>query len=365
MKAQAPAASYSSVAVASSAVGSVSFSGAYGSSDGAARWSDFAGQAVAIDRYGRNYGLSLGLEGVSNDANPISIRRRFAQADQVTAADRIDSRYGLLPAVSFDEGSSRTPARFAFRLSPTTVVHGSANDLVENDGLTSGSLFRNLGLATIGSSLEISNEGWRYGISSAHTNENGARSTVRTVRVTEPNGFSLAFSQGREEDSALGLTGSGEFAIGGSQSRFASLGWNGNVLGFGLSAEGIAGRTRVTGAGPRIDFDEIDSTGFRINAEHALFGGLANFGLTSPLRVDRAMVRYTGLDGFDANTLDVADRTREIDMAAQARELDFEFGWARDLGTGRLEFGAVYAQDAGNRSGASSYGGWVSFGTRF
>ena len=136
-------------------------------------------------------------------------------------------------------------------------------------------------------------------------------------------------------------------------------------MGFGLSAEAIAGRTRVKGTGPRIDFDDIQSTGYRFNAQRDLFGGLAKFGVTSPLRVDRALVRYTGLDGFDSTTLDVAARTREIDLAAQAREVDFELGWSRNLDTGRLSLGAVYAQDAGNRAGASSYGGWIHFGTSF
>lgn len=348
MQAQAPTASYSSVAVAANAVNSMNFSGAYGSSDGASRWSDFAGQAVAIDRYGRNYGFNLGLEGVSSDANPVSIRSRFAQ-----------------PGQSFVQNSNHAPAEFAMRLSPSTVVRGTVNTLVDSDGLTSGSLMRNLGLATVGSSVEVSSSGWRYGFSSAYINENGERSDVRTVRVTEPNGFSLALSEGREEGSALGLTGHGEFAIGGSVSRFASLGWTGNLLGFGISAEAMAGRTKVQGTGSRIEFDTIQSTGFRFNAERDMLGGLMNFGITSPLRVDSAVVRYTGLDGFDALTRDVADQTREINLGAQARELDFELGWTRDLATGHLTFGAVYAHDAGNRAGASSVGGWVSFGTRF
>lgn len=365
MKAQAPKASYSSVAVASSAVTSINFSSAFGSGDGALRWSEFAGQAVAIDKYGRNFGMTLGLQGVSNDANPLSLRSRIGHVTPVSAEQRMDARYGLVPSVTFNEEGTRKPAQFAFRLSQNTVVRGTANGLVENNGLTSGSLLRNLGLATVGSSLEVISSDWHYGVSSAYTTENGQRSSVQTVRVTEPRGFTVSVSQGREEGSALGLSGAGEFAIGGSVSRFVSLGWTGDLLGFGFSAEAITGRTRVEGSGPRIDFDEIESTGYRLNAQHNLFGGLANFGVTSPLRVDRALVRYTGLDGFDAATLNVANRTREIDLAAQAREVDFEFGWARDLDAGRFSLGAVYAQDAGNRAGASSYGGWVSFGTSF
>ena len=365
MKAQAPKASYSSVAVASSAVTSINFSSAYGSGDGALRWSEFAGQAVAIDKYGRNFGFSLGLQGVSNDANPLSLRSQIGQVTSVSAEQRMDVRYGLTPSVSYTENAAHKPAQFAFRLSQDAIVRGTSNGLVENNGLTSGSLFRNLGLATVASSLEVVRNEWRYAFASANINESGARSRVQSVRVTDPNGFTLALSQGREDGSALGLTGNGEFKIGGSVSRFASLGWAGDVMGFGLSAEAIAGRTRVKGTGPRIDFDDIQSTGYRFNAQRDLFGGLAKFGVTSPLRVDRALVRYTGLDGFDSTTLDVAARTREIDLAAQAREVDFELGWSRNLDTGRLSLGAVYAQDAGNRAGASSYGGWIHFGTSF
>ena len=365
MKAQAPAASYSSVAVAATAVNSLSFSGAYGSSDSAGRWSDFAGQAVVVDRYGRNYGMNLGLDGVSSDANPLSIRSQIGQRAMVSAADIIGRDTNSTPGITYDENSSRAPAQFALRLSQNTVVRGTANNLVENKGLASGSLYRNLGLATIGSSLEFTRNGWGYGFSQAYANESGERSTVRTMRVTEPNGFSLSYSQAHESGSALGLTGRGEFAIGGSSSQFASLGWSGHIFGLGLATEAIAGRTRVLGTGSRIEFDEIESTGFRATATRDLLGGLASFGVTSPLRVDNAIVRYTGLDGYDPSIRDVANRTREINLGAQARELDLELGWSRDFHTGRLTFGAVYARDAGNRTGASSLGGWVNFGSRF
>ena len=127
----------------------------------------------------------------------------------------------------------------------------------------------------------------------------------------------------------------------------------------------MAGRTKVQGTGSRIEFDTIQTTGFRFNAARDMLGGLMNFGITSPLRVDSAVVRYTGLDGFDALTRDVADQTREINLGAQARELDFELGWTRDLATGHLTFGAVYAHDAGNRAGASSVGAWLGVGRRF
>lgn len=46
---------YASYVAAANAAQGLTFSGAFGSADGAKRWADFAGQVTAIDRYGRDF----------------------------------------------------------------------------------------------------------------------------------------------------------------------------------------------------------------------------------------------------------------------------------------------------------------------
>jgi hypothetical protein len=369
MKAKIPTVVTSSAKAAETAVASLEFSGAFGSGQGAGKWSEFAGRAVAIDAYGRDYAVDLGLRGNARAARGISVYGMVAAPTQPVPTPSSVQQVAAL--TSNDMGTtnhpvrSTAPASFAFRTSPTSVVRGSFNGSVEDGGLASGSLFRTLGLATTGSSGSFETNGYVYGFSSAASNDRGSRSATQTMRMRVPQGFSVSMSTSRESGSALGLRGSGDFRIAGAQSRFVSVGWQGEALGFGLSAEAMAGRTKVDARSARLAFDSISSSGFRLQADHGAFGGTATFGLTSPLKVDSARISYTAPMGFDLTSLDVADRTRSLDLAPGAREMDVELGWARGFGTSYLSLGAVYGFNAGNQTGASSAGGWVRFGKAF
>src|SRR3546814_20022410 len=56
--------------------------------------------------------------------------------------------------------------------------------------------------------------------------------------------------------------------------------------------------------------DPVISSGFRFQAERTLFGGLALLGITSPLKVEHAQLRYTSAVGYDLETRTTIDQTR-------------------------------------------------------
>src|SRR3546814_11548690 len=61
--------------------------------------------------------------------------------------------------------------------------------------------------------------------------------------------------------------------------------------------------------------DPVISSGFRFQAERTLFGGLALLGITSPLKVEHAQLRYTSAVGYDLETRITTDQTSSINLA--------------------------------------------------
>lgn len=127
----------------------------------------------------------------------------------------------------------------------------------------------------------------------------------------------------------------------------------------------MAGWTVVDARIGRLAFEPMISAGFRLQADLSVLGGLATLGLTSPLRVERAVVRFTGPSGFDYNTLSASDQTRRFDLAPDAREIDAEIGWTTLVGAARLTLGTAYAVNAGNQRGAVNAGAWGRLSTPF
>src|SRR3546814_3290584 len=90
------------------------------------------------------------------------------------------------------------------------------------------------------------------------------------------------------------MQGSGAFNIEGAQSMFVTGGWTGDIAGFRITGESMMGQTKVKTRNSLIAFaDPVISSGFRFQAERTLFGGLALLGITSPLKVEHAQLRYT------------------------------------------------------------------------
>ena len=143
------------------------------------------------------------------------------------------------------------------------------------------------------------------------------------------------------------------------------MSWTGKLAGFRLTAEAMAGHTVVDAHIARLVFEPIISTGFRFQADRRLLGGLASFGLTAPLRVDRAPVSFTSPSGFYLSALAVTDVIRRFDLAPIARELDLELGWAKVVHHTRVAVGAAYGANAGDQRGATNAAAWMRLSTAF
>src|SRR3546814_17260042 len=89
-------------------------------------------------------------------------------------------------------------------------------------------------------------------------------------------------------------------------------GWTGDIAGFRSTGESMMGQTKVKTRNSLIAFaDPVISSGFRFQAERTLFGGLALLGITSPLKVEHAQLRYTSAVGYDLETRTTIDQRSE------------------------------------------------------
>jgi hypothetical protein len=257
------------------------------------------------------------------------------------------------------------PRTVSFRASKNAIVSGQLNGTIETSGLVTGSMLRPLGIATQGSTLTVQSGRWTLATSSAISIRRGASSRAQRAVMTTPVGLSLSLTTVREAGSALGLAGMGDYTIRGAKSTFASLGWSGDLAGFQITGEAMAGQTTVDARIARIAFAPMTSSGFRLQFDRTLLGGQASFGVTSPLRVDRAMIRFTSPSAFDISTRSVADVTRRFDLAPDAREVDMELGWATSVGPARLALGAAYGANAGNQPGVGNAAAWGRLSAAF
>src|SRR3546814_8697322 len=117
---------------------------------------------------------------------------------------------------------------------------------------------------------------------------------------------------------------------------FVTDGWTGDIAGVRIAGESMMGQTKVKTRNSLIAFaDPVISSGFRFQAERTLFGGLALLGITSPLKVEHAQLRYTSAVGYDLETRTTIDQTSYINLAPSAREYHIELGWNRALGVDR------------------------------
>jgi hypothetical protein len=256
--------------------------------------------------------------------------------------------------------------RFGFRLSAGTAVTGNINGSIEEGSSLTGSMFQSSGIANYGSRMSVLTAGHRFSLASAESESRNGKSVTRGASMEFANGFKVGVTSNRETGSALSMRGTGAFNIEGAKSTFATLGWTGELGGFRLAGEGMIGRTRVETRNAIIEFtDPVISSGFRLQAEHGALGGFASFGLTTPLRVEHAKLRYTAGVGYDPEEQALVTETRTIDLTPDARALTFEMNWGRSLGRSSLSFGGAYGFNAGNIRGANSAAAWLNLGTRF
>lgn len=371
MQAQAPALGTSSLHTSSVESSSITFSGAFGGADAAATFSSKAGEAVVLDKYGRDYKMNVGHLASSYATRGGVLLGGMMQPEPTLWAPSPANQAAAL--VGGRAGETRTAqmprnGRFGFRVSADTAVVGQVNGSIEHSGLVTGSMLSSLGFATQGADVTVMNGGYSYGFSMASSKgrtTHGMASTTTGFTMSTPKGFTFGLSSNMETGSALGMRGTGAFAISGSTSTFVTLGWSGSVAGFRLAGEAMGGRTSVRGRSDMVRFGSILSSGFRFQADHSAFGGVASLGMTSPLRVERATLHYTSPVAFDQATHELINETRSFGLAPEAREMNLELGWARSFGASNLSIGGAYGMNSGNIRGANSAGAWLRFGTRF
>jgi hypothetical protein len=280
-------------------------------------------------------------------------------------ADPADTRLGFASSLDGRAPAAR-PGRFALALGRHVTATGLVNGPIEDSVMLTGSMLRWTGLPMSGSKFALAIGDKTMSFASARRFGPRGGASTRQIGVTIGHGISLGLTDGVEQGSALGLRGSGAFAIAGARSRFGEIGWSGTVAGVRLNGRAMAGRTEVRSPNAMIAFAApVLSTGFHLDASRPLFGGSALFGLTSPLKVERATLRYTRAVGYDAETRSLIDATSLLDLAPDARELDFELGWSRALAGGALSFGGAYGLNSGNSAGRRSAGAWLRFARSF
>src|SRR3546814_18696873 len=99
----------------------------------------------------------------------------------------------------------------------------------------------------------------------------------------------------------------------------------------------MIGQTKVKTRNSLIAFAyPVISSGFRFQAERTLFGGLALLGITSPLKVEHAQLRYTSAVGYDLDTRTTIDQTSYLNLAPSHPEYNIKLAWNPALGGGRI-----------------------------
>lgn len=361
-KAQAPTIGTASIKPSSLNQTALLVSPAFGGSDGKKIFSTAAGQAVAVDRFGRDYTVDMGLLAEGMRSGGISL---ISLAQEGSATLRNSPREdGLSRTDGYPD--ARQAHAFGMRLGRTTAITGTVNSAIDSAEMMTGSMLRSSGIATVGTELSLFVKGGRISIARARSGYDDQSSSTRRLTVALADGLTFGLASNQEVGSALGMMGSGAFNIEGARSVLANAGWAGQLAGLDVSTEGLFGRTKVVTRDALIRFaDPVLSTGFRVSAQRSLFGGRALFGLTSPLKVERAQLRYEAPTGYDLETRSTIDTVRLIHLAPSARELNLEAGWSRAFREGRLSLGGAYGLNSGNIRGQSSAAGWLRFNSGF
>ncbi len=339
----------------------------FGSGSASDAFTPDAAPTVAIDGWGRDYQVDTSQLVHAEQASGF----RTGNLVPGQARPELTPYEETLGAVSFaasrQASYDRTaPRNYAARLGPKTVAYASTNANISPSDMMTNSLLQSANVATYGAAGTIVHEGHSFTFASAETEGDELRSKTTRVAVSLPNGLSASYTNSREIGSALGMRGTGAFAIDGATSDFVTIGWSGNLKGFNLSAEAMAGRTNVETSGSMLAFDDaVLSSGFRVTAARKALGGTLLLGLTSPIKVDRANVTYTAASRYDLETRSLVHQGNALNLAASARELDFELAFSRPLALGYISLNAAYGLNSGNAAGEHSAAASLRFNTAF
>lgn len=185
---------------------------------------------------------------------------------------------------------------------------------------------------------------------------------MRTAAFSTPFGIGVEVTGLTERGQALGLAGDTSLGILGAETTMATLVAQHVIADIALTARVSASTTRVRGGSALLRFDRtLVGTAFTIEGKHYLLGGLATFGLSSPLRLQRARAIVSMPVSFDLATGALVTSSAAVDLTPRARELDLEIGWTATLSpSSSLRLGVARAFDAGHVAGATDTAGFLT-----
>jgi hypothetical protein len=361
MQAQAPASSFAAAQSALARYSSLTMSAPFG---GAVTVADKIGGMTVVDRYGRDFRMT-GAAGISSRGSGLQASAMLTPIDppwMVSSAN--DARFGFASSATtagYWQGMrSNRPAVMSFSPARGQMVTFGANVAVGQSASLAGSPLRGIGATPVGMSSSWTGLGWSASVASGISRDR--RAGQRTVAVTTPFGIGLELTDLAERGRVLGLSGGADLGLDGASTTMATLTMRRTVAGVALSARATAANTRVRGGSELMRFNQpVLGTAYAVECARGLLGGVATFGLSSPLRVERARTTMVLPVTYDLMSGALATRMAVVDLVPKARELDVELGWSAALSPmSSLRVGIAHAFDAGHVAGATDIAGFVT-----
>ncbi|WP_375243508.1 S8 family serine peptidase [Sphingomonas parapaucimobilis] len=363
MKAQAPASAFAAADMVLARYSSLSLSGPFG---GGARLTDAVTHMTVFDRYGRDF-VMTGTAGPRSRSSGLLAGAMLGTIDPpwlATTANDVKLGFASAATGPWAAARSNRPATFAFSPATGQTVSFSANAAIGQGAGIAGSALRGVVATPVGTSSSWSGNGWSAGFASGASRD--GRSALRSVSFATPLGLGVELSDLTERGQVLGLRGPAGFALSGSRTTLATLTASRTVAGVLLSARATAATTRVDRGSDLLRFTgPMTGTAFALDAAHRLGSGTVTFGLSSPLRLERARAVVEAPVAYDLITGVLATRLTSVDLTPTAREMDVELGWSAALSrASSLRLGIAHAFDAGHVAGAQDTTGFFSLTLR-
>lgn len=364
MQAQAPAASFTAAQAVLARYASLTLSAPFGGAAGAAALNDKVGSMTVLDRYGRDFRMT-GASSIRAQGSGLLAGAMLTPIDPPwMTASASDARFGFASPVTttgYLQGArSNRPAVASFSPAHGQTVTFGANVAIDHGSSLAGSPLRGIGATPVGMSSAWTGAGWSASFASGTSRDR--RTAQRTLALATPLGLGVELADLSERGRILGMNAGPAFGLTGAATTMATLTMQRTLAGVAWSARASAATTRVRGGSDLMRFAQpVLGTAFAFEGARGLLGGIATFGLSSPLRVERARATMLVPVVYDLMSSTLATRTASVDLAPSARELDIELGWSAALSpTSSLRLGVAHAFDAGHVAGATDTAGFMT-----
>ena len=364
MQAQAPAASFTAAQAVLARYASLTLSAPFGGAAGAAALNDKVGSMTVLDRYGRDFRMT-GASGIRAQGSGLLAGAMLTPIDPPwMTASASDTRFGFASSATtagYLQGArSNRPAVASFSSARGQTVTFGANVAIGQSSSLAGSPLRGIGATPVGMSSAWTGAGWSTSFASGTSRDR--RTAQRTLALATPLGLGVELADLSERGRILGMNAAPAFGLTSASTTMATLTMRRTLAGVAWSARASAATTRVRGGSDLMRFAQpVLGTAFAFEGARGLLGGIATFGLSSPLRVERARATMLVPVAYDLMTGTLATRTASVDLTPSARELDIELGWSAALSpTSSLRLGVARAFDAGHVAGATDTAGFMT-----